>query len=159
VFTADARSAQTPRAITALAAKLADEAEHSMVRHEAAEALGAIATPECLLLLEQYALDKCREVAETCQLAVGRIRYWREQRASTAPAPGSAALKGSRKETFALAQAGVAPPGAAANDDADNESAFLSGALCAAATPAAAADALAFIAQWILFRQRQQTHP
>ena len=126
----DARrlEAQTPRAVTALAAKLSDEGEHSMVRHEAAEALGAIATPECLLLLEQYALDKCREVAETCQLAVGRIRYWREKRASTAEASGTVAAKGSRKETFALAQGGSALPSTAAAGDADAESAFLSGA-------------------------------
>ena len=123
------RRAQTPRAVTALAAKLADEGEHSMVRHEAAEALGAIATPECLLLLERYALDKCREVAETCQLAVGRIRYWQEQRASTAEASGSAAVKGSRKETFALAQAGGTLPRAAEAAE-DPESAFLSGACC-----------------------------
>ena len=99
-----------------------------MVRHEAAEALGAIATPECLVLLEQYALDSCREVAETCQLAVGRIRYWREQRASSAQAPGVAAVKGSRKETFALAQSGATPPCAAAEAAPDAESAFLSGA-------------------------------
>ena len=97
-----------------------------MVRHEAAEALGAIATPECLLLLERFALDKCREVAETCQLAMGRIRYWQEHRASTAHA---AATKGSRKETFAAAQLGAAPPTAAGEPDADSP--FLSGAQAA----------------------------
>ena len=46
------------------------------VRHEAGEALGAIGTPECLQLLEQYQSDPCLEVAETCQLALQRIQYY-----------------------------------------------------------------------------------
>jgi len=148
---------QTPRAITALAAKLADDTEHSMVRHEAAEALGAIATPECMVLLERYALDKCREVAETCQLAVGRIRYWREERESTAK--GSAvATKGSRKETFALAQTGAVLPCSAEDAAPDAESAFLSGARAAAPLWLAPPDALppAHAAQWTLFRRRRR---
>lgn len=32
----------------------ADPAEHEMVRHEAAEALGAIGTPECVEFLSKY---------------------------------------------------------------------------------------------------------
>ena len=101
-----------------------------MVRHEAAEALGAIATPECLLLLERFATDKCREVAETCQLAMGRIRYWQEHRASTAHA---AATKGSRKEMFAAAQSGATPHTAGAASEQDADSPFLSGACVATA--------------------------
>ena len=46
------------------------------VRHEAGEALGAIGTPECLQLLEQYQSDPCLEVAQTCQLALQRIQYY-----------------------------------------------------------------------------------
>lgn len=73
-----------------------------MVRHEAAEALGAIATPTCLATLELFERDEaCREVAETCQLATGRIRYWQQRRA--AAVAGSAQL--SRKEAFSAAAA------------------------------------------------------
>lgn len=52
-----------------------DAADHPMVRHEAGEALGAIATPECLAVVERYAHDASQEVAETCQLALQRIEH------------------------------------------------------------------------------------
>ena len=103
-----------------------------MVRHEAAEALGAIASPECITILEQHVDDACREVAETCQLAVGRTRYWRERRAQQrdeARVEGTAATKGSRKETFALSPAGSSQTGVCAEDGTD--SAFMSGATTA----------------------------
>ncbi|XP_050299033.1 deoxyhypusine hydroxylase [Anthonomus grandis grandis] len=54
---------------------LEDEREHPMVRHEAAEALGAIGSPESIKILESYKDDQCREVAETCQLALDRIKW------------------------------------------------------------------------------------
>lgn len=69
-----------------------------MVRHEAAEALGAIGSPACLAQLERFAADSCQEVAETCQLALGRIGYWASARPA-APACVAGGL-GSRKETF-----------------------------------------------------------
>jgi HEAT repeat protein len=40
--------------------------EHPMVRHEAAEALGAIATPEAMDLLGQFLTDKEPAVKESC---------------------------------------------------------------------------------------------
>jgi deoxyhypusine monooxygenase len=82
-------------------AKLSDVTEHSMVRHEAAEALGAIATPACLPVLERFGSDPCREVAETCHLALGRIQYWRARRAAVPGEEGGAVL--SRKEAFSAA--------------------------------------------------------
>jgi hypothetical protein len=118
---------QTARAIDALVAKLAAVDEHSMVRHEAAEALGAIATAECIPVLELYAADACREVAETCQLAVRRIQYWREKRAAAAPAALTAPCKGSRKETFAIPRDEAPAPCVDGS-----ESAFLSGAAACA---------------------------
>lgn len=45
-----------------------------MVRHEAGEALGAIGTPDCLQPLMEHINDPCREVAETCQLALQKIQ-------------------------------------------------------------------------------------
>jgi deoxyhypusine monooxygenase len=61
------------------------------VRHEAAEALGAIAAPDCLQLLQEYSRDPCQEVAETCQLALGRLKHLEQKKAAEA-APGAVAL-------------------------------------------------------------------
>lgn len=59
------------------------------MRHEAAEALGAIATDECLLPLQQHEHDACLEVAETCQLALQRIHQARACAASSDDMPAS----------------------------------------------------------------------
>ena len=57
-------------AIPTLLRLLKDEAENSMVRHEAAEALGAIASPECVALLKAHQADASRPVAESCDIAL-----------------------------------------------------------------------------------------
>lgn len=50
--------------------------EHcAMVRHEAAEALGAIGAEESLPILRKYMQDENREVRETCEVAVGKIEF------------------------------------------------------------------------------------
>ena len=49
---------------------LADEQEHAMVRHEAAEALGAIADPNSLHLLTQYCSDPEPIVADSCKVSL-----------------------------------------------------------------------------------------
>lgn len=67
---------QDPAALEALKAILHDTSEHPMVRHEAGEALGAIGTPECIEPLRQHEQDAVLEVAETCQLALQRIRFF-----------------------------------------------------------------------------------
>ncbi|RWS11463.1 hypothetical protein B4U79_04438 [Dinothrombium tinctorium] len=69
---------QDEYAIECLIRVLEDKREHPMVRHEAGEALGAIATEECLRVLRKYCDDECVEVAQTCQLAVKRIHSLRE---------------------------------------------------------------------------------
>eukprot|EP00736_Rhodelphis_marinus_P002323 Rmarinus@m.8986 len=69
---------QNPYAIPILKARLADTSEDPMVRHEAAEALGAIGGEECQRILEEYAVDPCLEVRETCEIALDRIRYTQE---------------------------------------------------------------------------------
>jgi len=66
-------------AIPILVALLEDLNEDCMVRHEAAEALGAINQPELLLLLEKYIHDPSPEVSDTCQIAVDRIKYHQTQ--------------------------------------------------------------------------------
>lgn len=67
---------QEPRGVATLSAVLSDPLDHPMVRHEAGEALGAIATPECLAPLEAHVNDPVLEVAETCRLALERLRYY-----------------------------------------------------------------------------------
>ncbi|KAI0564481.1 Deoxyhypusine monooxygenase [Gracilaria domingensis] len=56
---------------------LQDASEDVMVRHEAAEAMGAIAHTSALPLLERYASDQslAQEIRETCLLAVHRIKW------------------------------------------------------------------------------------
>ncbi|WIA16907.1 hypothetical protein OEZ85_013834 [Tetradesmus obliquus] len=81
---------QDPTAVGILKQLVADSQQHAMVRHEAAEALGAIADPDCLQLLQRHAADSCQEVAETCQLALGRLAYL-EQKKAAPPAAAPAA--------------------------------------------------------------------
>ena len=47
-------------AVPILTSVLEDIAENSMVRHEAAEALGAIALPESIAVLEKYLHDEMK---------------------------------------------------------------------------------------------------
>ena len=61
---------QDPTSVTALHEKLRDLKEHGMVRHECAEALGSIASEECLLILQQYSRDEERVVRESCEVAL-----------------------------------------------------------------------------------------
>ena len=46
-----------------------------MVRHEAAEALGALSSVHSLELLKKYKTDESRSVRETCEIAVDKIEY------------------------------------------------------------------------------------
>ncbi|XP_053559085.1 deoxyhypusine hydroxylase [Bombina bombina] len=62
-------------ALPVLSDVLKDRTQEPMVRHEAGEALGAIADPDVLDLLKEYSHDPVIEVAETCQLAVRRIEW------------------------------------------------------------------------------------
>lgn len=71
---------QDPAAVATLISILQDSNEHPMVRHEAGEALGAIATEDCLAPLRQCQQDSCLEVAQTCQLALQRIEYVMSQK-------------------------------------------------------------------------------
>jgi deoxyhypusine monooxygenase len=54
---------------------LQDRTEHAMVRHEAAEALGAIADESCIQLLQQYSHDKDPIVADSCIVALDMIAH------------------------------------------------------------------------------------
>jgi deoxyhypusine monooxygenase len=54
---------------------LQDGGEHAMVRHEAAEALGAIADGRSVQLLTQYASDAEPIVAHSCIVALDMIEF------------------------------------------------------------------------------------
>ncbi|KAF7237147.1 Deoxyhypusine hydroxylase [Varanus komodoensis] len=58
-----------------LTASLASVAESPMVRHECAEALGAIAKASCLSTLKTYAQDKEQVVRESCVVALDMYDY------------------------------------------------------------------------------------
>lgn len=64
-----------PHAVPFLTAAVENEALDPIVRHESAEALGAIALPASLPVLDRFSADPHVEVAETCQLAAARIRW------------------------------------------------------------------------------------
>ncbi|KAL5792781.1 hypothetical protein ACOSP7_001375 [Xanthoceras sorbifolium] len=65
---------QDAEAIPALEAVLNDFSLHPIVRHEAAEALGAIGLESNICMLKSsLVLDPAQEVRETCELALSRI--------------------------------------------------------------------------------------
>jgi len=66
---------QDQHAVKALSKSLATAAEHPMVRHEAAEALGAIGSPDTVLLMRQFAKDSERVVKESCIIALDVFDY------------------------------------------------------------------------------------
>ena len=66
---------QDESAVEGLASRLSNKEEHAMVRHECAEALGAIASSRCLQILEQFLNDAERVVRESCEVALDMYRY------------------------------------------------------------------------------------
>lgn len=59
----------------ALTVSMKDEAENAMVRHECAEALGAIATGKCMEVLNVYKDSDERVVRESCEVALDMCEY------------------------------------------------------------------------------------
>lgn len=66
---------QDTQALDILTKVLKDTTQEPMVRHEAAEAMGAIGHPDVLPILEEYKKDPVVEVAETCAIALDRVRW------------------------------------------------------------------------------------
>ncbi|KAI9917232.1 hypothetical protein PsorP6_012999 [Peronosclerospora sorghi] len=54
---------------------LEDETDDVMVRHEAAQALGAIGAAQSLPILEKFSTDVAPEVSDTCKLAANLVKY------------------------------------------------------------------------------------
>ena len=69
-----------PAASPALMRVVADDAEHEMVRHEAAESLGAIGTPDCTdFLAARLAAGGPDMLTESCKVALDITEYWSAQ--------------------------------------------------------------------------------
>lgn len=66
---------QHEAAVPGLAATLARTTESPMVRHECAEALGAIARPACLAALREHIEDPEQVVRESCEVALDMYEY------------------------------------------------------------------------------------
>lgn len=66
---------QDATAIPSLTKVLADVNQEPMVRHEAGEALGAIGHADVIPILEKYVSDPVIEVAETCEIALDRVKW------------------------------------------------------------------------------------
>ncbi|KAG7189410.1 hypothetical protein KM043_017115 [Ampulex compressa] len=73
---------QDTDAVNILIDVLKDLKQEPMVRHEAAEALGAIGEANAIPILEEYSKDSVSEVAETCQLALGRLNWLKSKNVS-----------------------------------------------------------------------------
>ena len=97
---------QNTHALPVLEAVLRDAQQDTMVRHEAAEALGAIGDESSMAVLEEYKKDPAVEVAETCEIAVDRLRWAIRERAQK-EAGASCATDGDGKK--AAAEAGAVP--------------------------------------------------
>ncbi|XP_068631979.1 deoxyhypusine hydroxylase [Battus philenor] len=66
---------QDERTVPYLKQTLEDINEHEMVRHEAAEALGSVATDECIEVLKRYLNDPRPVVRESCEVALDMSEY------------------------------------------------------------------------------------
>lgn len=67
---------QHPASVLSLREVLEDGGEHRMVRHEAAEALGAVGGEECEAILERFRADGEVVVRESCVVALDTMEYW-----------------------------------------------------------------------------------
>lgn len=61
---------------------LEDESDEVIVRHECAEAIGALGVPDSLSVLEAFSSHHEKDIAETCQIAVDQIKCKIEEEAS-----------------------------------------------------------------------------
>lgn len=65
-----------PASVPALQTAVLNATEHDMVRHEAAEALGAVGTGECEEFLQKYTSDSAQMLRESCVVALDIADYW-----------------------------------------------------------------------------------
>ena len=66
---------QDPHAVPFLIDRLEDVDEDLMVRHEAAEALGAIGDRSALSILEKFVNDPEPVISESCEVALDLLQW------------------------------------------------------------------------------------
>lgn len=66
---------QNPVCLPTLTERLIDSNEHVMVRHEAAEAMGAIGDRSIIPVLERFTKDPLPEVSESCIVALDLLAW------------------------------------------------------------------------------------
>ena len=66
---------KNPSALPTLERVLRDLKEDPMVRHEAAEAMGAISSVQSMPILKEFLNDERREVRETCEIALAKVEW------------------------------------------------------------------------------------
>jgi len=66
---------QDSHAVEALITRLSDGSEDSIVRHEAAEALGAIGDMRCMPYLMQFVNDESIVVSQSCEVAIDLLNW------------------------------------------------------------------------------------
>ena len=62
--------------VEALSTVLRNKEEHAMVRHEAAEALGAVGGEYAEKVLSEFTADDVQVVRESCFVALNILEYW-----------------------------------------------------------------------------------
>ena len=67
---------QNQAAIPYLISRLEDENENVMVRHEAAEAIGAIGDINCRVILEKFLDHPLPEISESCEVALDLLSHY-----------------------------------------------------------------------------------
>lgn len=67
---------QNNAAIPFLIDRLEDENENVMVRHEAAEAIGAIGNLDCKEILEKFLDHPMPEISESCEVALDLLSHY-----------------------------------------------------------------------------------
>ena len=67
---------QNKEALPFLVERLEDESEHVMVRHEAAEAIGAIGCLSSKSILEKFVNHELPEISESCEVALDLLSHY-----------------------------------------------------------------------------------
>lgn len=70
---------QDPHAVPSLIDRLSDLSEDVMVRHEAAEAIGAIGNISTKPVLEKFLNHELPEISESCEVALGLISHYNKE--------------------------------------------------------------------------------
>ena len=66
---------KNPSALPTLERVLRDLKEDPTVRHEAAEAMGAISSVQSIPTLKEFLNDQRQEVRETCEIALAKVEW------------------------------------------------------------------------------------